>query len=60
MKPCPFCGSVDLRTSTTSKIEDNKFVCQIQCIQCMFCGAEGPKKFYVNDPVSKWDDRSDD
>jgi hypothetical protein len=34
MKPCPFCGGVDIRTQASSRVNT-------RCI-CMTCHAEGP------------------
>lgn len=63
MKPCPFCGSIDI---IDILIDIRQKEGQLISVRCCDCGAEGPS-VYVNDPKrdsciahQKWDDRYED
>ncbi len=57
LKPCPFCGSNDLRKSKDFTIKDKNLICLVCDVQCNNCGCDGPKLFYTNDTVKAWNER---
>jgi Lar family restriction alleviation protein len=59
LKPCPFCGSEDLRISKLPKISNDLITFEMipSCVSCMTCGADGPKAAYVDDVIEAWNQR---
>lgn len=59
LKPCPFCGSTELRIikalSLSKDLSD--FTMIDNYINCLTCGTEGPKKAYVDDVKEAWNER---
>ncbi len=55
LKPCPFCGSCNLRESKNLTTQDFKVKINIVCIQCLDCGCDGPTVGYT-DPLN-WNKR---
>ncbi len=51
-KPCPFCGSSDMKLYGHG--QDWKFV------TCSDCGADGPEELSADDAKAGWNRRADD
>lgn len=51
LNPCPFYASENLRTPKIPKISQDltTFDLLVSCVECLNCGADGPKIAYVND-----------
>ena len=57
LKPCPFCGSTYIRIESLPKIYDAyTFKILEACVECLTCGAEGPKIAFVSDIRKAWND----
>lgn len=52
LKPCPFCGSKDLRISHVGR-DWNSVICRD-------CGGEGPEELGREDAISSWNRRAGD
>ncbi len=59
LKPCPFCGSNQLRTPMNVSIRNSKVEMKPTHVSCMECGADGPPITYVDDVVKAWNKRID-
>jgi len=56
LKPCPFCGSEDLRESKNPFINDQKILSfETIYISCKTCGSQGPIKDFSE--LKTWNDR---
>lgn len=59
LKPCPFCGSLNLKTTTTTMGHGN-LTCCIQCYRCGCCGPDDMTAAYNNTKMSieeLWNER---
>ena len=55
--PCPFCGSNDLRIPKNIESENGYIVAKATTVECLECGASGPKIAYVSDVLKAWNER---
>lgn len=57
--PCPFCKSKNLRISKEPKIsQDLQYFSFVDCcVECLNCGADGPKIAFVDDVKKAWNAR---
>ncbi len=57
--PCPFCKSNELRIRKLPKIDKDfqDFKMYESCVECLNCGADGPKIAYVDDVITAWNTR---
>ena len=61
LKPCPFCGSNELRICKAPSIAKDlqTFEMVPNRIECLNCGADGPAYAFVNDIIKTWNERID-
>lgn len=59
-KPCPFCGSENIRISKDFYVNNKGFVVNIpKSVSCMECHCKGPAFIYDKDVVKTWNIRID-
>lgn len=51
LKPCPFCGSLDLKVTPIAGQIAGSY------ILCLKCGCNGPYKEHVSDAIEAWNKR---
>lgn len=58
-KPCPFCGSEDLRESKNFSVTKcGELKKNIVCVECNNCGCNGPTIVFIVDAIQAWNDRN--
>lgn len=57
--PCPFCQGNNLRISKLPLIDQSfkDFKMYDSCVQCLECGADGPKMAFVKNVTQSWNER---
>lgn len=58
MKPCPFCGSQNIRESKEFEMQKNGHLKSVVIyISCQKCFAKGPSSIYDPDVEKSWNER---
>lgn len=62
LKPCPFCGSEELRLVKDIRKYSNGELQEFNLyIECLVCGSEGPQRSHLKNPdvIKSWNIRKD-
>ena len=57
-KPCPFCGSDNIRVSVSYFYEPRIYKSKVMCLNCEACGPYVETKTDYIATYGKWDERS--